>query len=90
MNVEIVSEITNKALYLVIKISMPLLLASLIVGLLISIFQTVTSIQEQTLTFVPKIICVFLTLMLLGHLMMNQLIEYMTDLWLNVNNYLNL
>ena len=73
-----------------IKISMPLLLASLIVGLLISIFQTVTSIQEQTLTFVPKIICVFLTLMLLGHWMMNQLIEYMTDLWLNVNNYLNL
>ena len=90
MNVEIVSEITNKELYLVIKISMPLLLASLIVGLLISIFQTVTSIQEQTLTFVPKIICVFLTLMLLGHWMMNQLIEYMTDLWLNVNNYLNL
>ncbi len=90
MNVEIVSEITNKALYLVIKISMPLLLASLIVGLLISIFQTVTSIQEQTLNFVPKIICVFLTLMLLGHWMMNQLIEYMTDLWLNVNNYLNL
>ncbi len=90
MNVEIVSEITNKALYLVIKISMPLLLVSLIVGLLISIFQTVTSIQEQTLTFVPKIICVFLTLMLLGHWMMNQLIEYMTDLWLNVNNYLNL
>ena len=90
MNVEIVSEITNKALYLVIKISMPLLLVSLIVGLLISIFQTVTSIQEQTLTFVPKIICVFLTLMLLGHWMMNQLIEYMTDLWMNVNNYLNL
>ena len=90
MNVEIVSEITNKALYLVIKISMPLLLASLIVGLLISIFQTVTSIQKQTLNFVPKIICVFLTLMLLGHWMMNQLIEYMTDLWLNVNNYLNL
>lgn len=90
MNVEIVSEITNKALYLVIKISVPLLLVSLIVGLLISIFQTVTSIQEQTLTFVPKIICVFLTLMLLGHWMMNQLIEYMTDLWLNVNNYLNL
>lgn len=90
MNVEIVSEITNKALYLVIKISIPLLLVSLIVGLLISIFQTVTSIQEQTLTFVPKIICVFLALMLLGHWIMNQLIEYMTDLWLNVNNYLNL
>lgn len=90
MNVEIVSEITNKALYLVIKLSLPLLLVSLVVGLIISIFQTVTSIQEQTLTFVPKIICVFLTLMLLGHWMLTELIEYMTDLWLNVNNYLNL
>lgn len=90
MNVEIVSEITNKALYLVIKLSLPLLLVSLVVGLIISIFQTVTSIQEQTLTFVPKIICVFLALMLLGHWMLTELIEYMTDLWLNVNNYLNL
>lgn len=90
MNVEIVSEITNKALYLVIKLSLPLLLVSLVVGLIISIFQTVTSIQEQTLTFVPKIICVFLTLMLLGHWMLTEMIEFMTDLWLNVNNYLNL
>lgn len=90
MNVEIVSEITNKALFLVIKISLPLLLVSLVVGLIISIFQTVTSIQEQTLTFVPKIICVFLTLMLLGHWMLTEIIEFMTDLWLNVNNYLNL
>lgn len=90
MNVEIVSEITNKALYLVIKLSLPLLLVSLVVGLIISIFQTVTSIQEQTLTFVPKIICVFLTLMLLGHWMLTEIIEFMTDLWLNVNSYLNL
>ena len=52
MSVEAVSEITNKALYLTIKVSMPILLVSLIIGLVVSIFQTVTSIQEQTLTFI--------------------------------------
>ena len=48
MSVEAVTEITNKALYLIIKVSMPILLVSLIIGLVVSIFQTVTSIQEQT------------------------------------------
>ena len=61
-----VIDIMREALFLVIKCSAPLLLVSLIVGLIISIFQTITSIQEQTLTFVPKIIAVFLTLMLLA------------------------
>ena len=64
MSVEAVTEITNKALYLIIKVSMPILLVSLIIGLVVSIFQTVTSIQEQTLTFIPKIIGVFLTIMM--------------------------
>ena len=50
-----VIDIMRAALFLVIKCSAPLLLVSLIVGLIISIFQTITSIQEQTLTFVPKI-----------------------------------
>ena len=55
-----VMDIARDALFLIIKVSAPLLLISLIIGLVISIFQTVTSIQEQTLTFVPKIIVVFL------------------------------
>ena len=59
MTVEAVAEIARDALYLIIKVSLPVLLVSLVIGLAISIFQTVTSIQEQTLTFVPKIICVF-------------------------------
>ena len=66
MTIDAVSEMTNNALYVIIKVSLPVLLVSLIVGLIISIFQTVTSIQEQTLTFVPKIIAIFLTLILLG------------------------
>ena len=70
MTIDAVSEMTYNALYVIIKVSLPVLLVSLIVGLIISIFQTVTSIQEQTLTFVPKIIAIFLTLILLGSWMM--------------------
>ena len=87
MNVELVTEIANRALYLVIKTSLPILLVSLIVGLIVSIFQTVTSIQEQTLTFVPKIVAVFLALMVFGGWMLNNIIEYMTQLWLNLPVY---
>lgn len=89
MSVEAVTEITNKALYLIIKVSMPILLVSLIIGLVVSIFQTVTSIQEQTLTFIPKIIGVFLTIMIMGHWMLNLIIEYTTNLWLNFSSYVS-
>lgn len=87
MSIEAVTEITNKALYLVIQVSLPVLLVSLVVGLIISIFQTVTSIQEQTLTFVPKIICVFLAIMLTGSWMLNSIIQFTTELWLNFSKY---
>ena len=71
MTIDAVSEMTNNALYVIIKVSLPVLLVSLVVGLVISIFQTVTSIQEQTLTFVPKIVAIFLCLVVIGHWMMN-------------------
>ena len=61
-----VLDIARQALYTIILCSAPLLIISLVVGLVVSIFQTVTSIQEQTLTFVPKIICVFLGMMIFG------------------------
>ena len=57
------------------------MLISLIVGLIISIFQTVTSIQEQTLTFVPKILAIFLGIMLLGSYMLTNIVEFMEQLW---------
>ena len=75
------------ALFLVIKVSAPILLVSLIVGLLISIFQTVTSIQEQTLTFVPKILAVFLSIIVLGNWMLTQITEFMNRLWSNFSLY---
>ena len=88
MTVETVTDIAREALYLIIKCSAPLLLISLAVGLIVSVFQTVTSIQEQTLTFVPKIIAVFLTLMLLGGWMLNKMVDFMTKLWNNFSLYI--
>ena len=88
MTVDDVSMITQEALVLIIKVAAPVLLISLAVGLLISIFQTVTSIQEQTLTFVPKIISIFLAIMLLGHWMLNSIIDYMVRLWTDFTMYI--
>ena len=71
----------HSGLYMILKCSLPILIVSMAIGLAISIFQTVTSIQEQTLTFVPKVLGIFLTLMFLGNWIMNNLVEYTTSLW---------
>lgn len=76
-----VIDITREALWLIIKCSAPLLIVSLIVGLVISIFQTVTSIQEQTLTFVPKILSIFITLIICGGWIMDNIVTFMTQLF---------
>ena len=84
----VVLEIAREAFMTIIITSAPALVVSLIIGLIVSIFQTVTSIQEQTLTFVPKIIAVFLTLMLLGGWMLNKMVDFMTKLWNNFSLYI--
>ena len=83
-----VTVIAEQAIFTIIKCAAPMLLVSLCVGLLVSIFQTVTSIQEQTLTFVPKVIAIFVTLMVLGHWILNNIIEYMHELWSNFSLYI--
>ncbi len=89
MSVETVIDIASRALFLIIKVSLPVLLVSLCVGLIISVFQTVTSIQEQTLTFVPKIVAVFLALILLGNWMISAVVDFMIELYSNFSVYLN-
>jgi len=84
---EAVLDIARDAIFTVVMVSAPLLLVSLIVGLIISIFQTVTSIQEQTLTFVPKILAVFITMVLAGSWMMNTMIEMIQELWSNFSYF---
>ncbi len=88
MSIETVVDITREALYTIIITAAPLLLLSLVVGLMISVFQTVTSIQEQTLTFVPKLLAIFLGIMLLGHWMLNNMIGFMQKLWSDFSLYI--
>ena len=87
MTTEVGIDIAREALWLIIKCSAPLLLGSLIVGLVISIFQTVTSIQEQTLTFVPKILSILITIILCGGWIMNNIVEFMQKLFENFSTY---
>lgn len=82
-----VLDIAREALFLIIKVSTPLLLISLIIGLIVSIFQTVTSIQEQTLTFVPKVLAIFLALMVLGNWMLGELTGYIVEVWSDFARY---
>ena len=89
MTTDAIADMAQTALYLIIKTSLPVLLVSLIIGLIISIFQTVTSIQEQTLTFVPKIVGVFLGLMLLGGWMLQNMAEFTNELWSSFSLYIN-
>ena len=84
---EVIS-IAKDALFTIIITATPVLLISLVIGLTISIFQTVTSIQEQTMTFVPKIIGIFLGLMLLGGWMLETMVTYMENLWSNFSLYI--
>lgn len=87
---EAVIDIAKDAIYTMIITSAPLLLVSLIIGLIVSIFQTVTSIQEQTLTFVPKILAVFITMMIGGSWMLDNMSGFMTELWNNFSYYLSM
>lgn len=87
MTIDEVVAIADQALFTVIKVSAPVLLISMAVGLIVSIFQTVTSIQEQTLTFVPKVLAIFLTLMMIGHWMLTEMVTLMTNLWADFSVY---
>lgn len=88
MTIETVVEMAQDALYVILSTSAPLLLISLIVGLIVSIFQTVTSIQEQTLTFVPKIVSIFVGILIFGGWILNTIVEYMEQLWSNFAVYI--
>ncbi len=89
MNENQVVEILVETLYLIIKTSAPMLIASLVIGLILSVLQTITSIQEQTLTFVPKLLGVFLAVMLFGLWIMRNISEFMQYLIENFNVFVN-
>ena len=76
-----VIDIAVQAVWLILKCSAPMLISSLVVGLMISIFQTVTSIQEQTLTFVPKLLVILLVLVICGDWILNNIVTFIQDLY---------
>ena len=87
MSIEVVTDVMRDALIRVLIVSAPVILVAMIVGLIISIFQTVTSIQEQTLTFVPKLLAIFITLLLTGNWIMQSCVEFFTTLCENFYTY---
>jgi flagellar biosynthesis protein FliQ len=86
MDQDVVVNLATTALTVAFKVAMPMLGAGLCVGLLVSIFQAVTQIQEQTLAFIPKVLALAAILMLLGPWMLNQLLGYTADLWAGIPN----
>lgn len=80
MNATDVLEVSREAIWVMLKISAPLMLVALVVGLVISLFQALTQIQEQTLTFVPKILVLFAVFVLTIPFMSTTLIEFTREL----------
>lgn len=81
----IVIDIINETVRLILMLSMPMLLIALFIGLLIAVFQATTQIQEQTLSFVPKILGVFGILMFVGPWILQKLVEYTMGLFDYIN-----
>ena len=88
MTQEMVISIAENAIYTTLIVSGPLLLIALVVGLIVSIFQATTSIQEQTLAFVPKIVAVLLALVFFGPFMISTMTSYFHDILNNLVRYI--
>ncbi|MFV0502724.1 MAG: flagellar biosynthesis protein FliQ [Lachnospirales bacterium] len=87
MTQEIISDIMVLAIKTIIVVSAPPLLLGLLVGLIVSLFQAITSIQEPTLAFVPKILAVFLSLIIFGPFMMSTIETLFMELFTNIQTY---
>ena len=88
MDAERVVTVARQTIWVIVKTSVPLLLVSMIVGLIISLFQTLTSIQEQTLTFVPKLLAIMIALMIMGNWLLNEIVSFMQMLWGSFGQYI--
>jgi flagellar biosynthetic protein FliQ len=71
-----IMDLARSAIITILKVSAPILIVSIVIGLVISIIQTTTSIQEQTITFVPKLFAIFIALLVFGSFMVNTLRDY--------------
>ena len=81
MSGDLVIQIGQEALMVVLLVSAPMLGLGLTVGLLVSVFQATTSIQEQTLAFIPKIIAVFMAILIFGPWMLRIMVEFFSGIF---------
>jgi flagellar biosynthetic protein FliQ len=88
MSTDFIIGLASEAVFVVLKASAPMLVLALVVGLLVSIFQATTQIQEQTLAFVPKIIAVFVSIIIFGPWILNTVIDFTYNLLNNLHNYI--
>lgn len=86
MTEQLVLELARKSMVVTLELALPLLLLALVVGVLISIFQALTQIQEMTLTFVPKILAVATAVIVAGPWMLQRLVHFTRDLWSSMPN----
>ena len=84
MNEDVVINLVMEAMALAFKVAMPLLLVGLVLGLVVSVLQAVTQIQEQTLSFIPKIIAIAAVLVILGPWMLGETLTYTEELWKSI------
>jgi flagellar biosynthesis protein FliQ len=87
MTPEFILHLAQQSLYTILIVTAPVAGVALVVGLLVSIFQATTQIQEQTLAFVPKIVAVFLTILLFGSWMLQKLVDFTQNLLGNLNHF---
>ena len=88
MSGDLVIQLGQEALMVVLLVSAPMLGLGLVVGLAVSVFQATTSIQEQTLAFIPKIIAVFVAILIFGPWMLRIMVEYCRNVFINLPAYL--
>ncbi len=87
MTQEMIINIAQESIKILLTVSLPLLLAALVVGLLVALFQAVTQLQEMTLAFIPKILAVFIVLLLLFPWMLNMMMDFTKHIFLNIPTY---
>ncbi|MUK89901.1 flagellar biosynthesis protein FliQ [Ornithinibacillus sp. L9] len=87
MSSEFVLSLAEKGIYTILLVTGPLLILALAVGLLVSIFQATTQIQEQTLAFIPKIVAVLVGLIFFGPWMLSKMVEFTVDVFQNLNRF---
>ena len=88
MSPEMTIGIARQAIQVTLLVSLPILGIGLVVGVIISLVQAATQIQEMTLTFVPKIVSIFVGLLLLLPWIMNQLVSFTAEIFQNIPNYI--